>query len=271
MSVLSTMHSHNTFCDGKNTPKEMAQRASDLGFVSFGFSSHSHLPYDNCYTMTPKNEKNYRKEILKLKEEYKEKMDILLGLELDLDSPTPDFKYDFIIGSVHQLHINGKIFAVDESKNSFKECIEEFNGVENLIKEYYTQVLRCSLRDGVDIVGHFDLIEKFNEDDSLFDSNNEKYLEIAFDTIDQILKKRPNIVFEVNTGAIGRGYRSTPYPQLPILKYLAKSGAKIMINSDTHNIDTIDAGYNTAIKICNSAGFKEIYRLRKFGFEKIEI
>ncbi len=271
MSVLSTMHSHNTFCDGKNTPEEMAKKAFELGFVSFGFSSHSYLPYENGYALTLEDEKNYRNEILRLKKLYQGKMDILLGLELDLDSPAPDFKYDFLIGSVHQLHINGKIFPIDINKNTLEECIREFGGIEKLIKEYYSLVLCSSLREGIDIVGHFDLIEKFNEGCKLFDSNNKEYLEIAFDTVDAILKKRPNIVFEVNTGAIGRGYRTTPYPQMPILKYLVKSGAKIMINSDTHSVDTIDAGYNTAVKLCRTAGLKEIYRLRNFGFEKFKI
>ena len=42
MKVLSTMHSHSTYCDGKNTLSEMAKAAYDLGFVSLDFH-HTHI------------------------------------------------------------------------------------------------------------------------------------------------------------------------------------------------------------------------------------
>ena len=58
--ILSTVHSHTTYCDGKNTPAEMAEAAYKLGFLSYGFSAHSHLPYKNGYAIKMEKEKLYR-------------------------------------------------------------------------------------------------------------------------------------------------------------------------------------------------------------------
>ena len=271
MKILSTMHSHCNFCDGKNTTSEMAKAAYDSGFVSFGFSSHSHLPYKAGYEMKMEKEKIYREEVTELKNEYEGKMEILLGLELDSDSVYPDFKYDYLISSVHQLHTNGNWYAVDHSKAHFDECLAAFGSIENMLKEFYSVTASAALREGIDIVGHIDLVGKFNEANEYFNPNDEWYLNLVFNCIDTILKKRPDIVFEVNTGAMSRGYRTTPYPDIPVLKYLAKKGAKIMLNSDTHAVDTIDYAYDVAINHIKSAGINKIYRLRKNGFEEVEI
>ena len=271
MKILSTMHSHCNFCDGKNTTSEMAKAAYDSGFVSFGFSSHSHLPYKAGYEMKMEKEKIYRAEVTELKNEYEGKMEILLGLELDSDSVYPDFKYDYLISSVHQLHVNGNWYAVDHTKNQFNECLAAFGSIENMLKEFYSVTVTAALRENIDIVGHIDLVGKFNETNEYFNPNDEWYLKLVFECIDTILGKRPDIVFEVNTGAMSRGYRTTPYPDIPVLKYLAKKGAKIMLNSDTHAADTLDYAYDIALNHIKSAGINKIYRLRKNGFEEVEI
>lgn len=271
MKYLSTMHSHCTYCDGANSPAEMAEAAYKLGFVSYGFSSHSHLPYKAGYEMKMEKEKLYRTEIQALKEQYNGKMEILLGLELDADSLYPDFKYDFLISSVHQLHTNENWYPVDHTKAHFDECLKAFGGIENMLKEFYSATITAALRDNIDIVGHIDLIGKFNENNVYFDPTDKKYLDLIFSAIDTIFKKRPDIIFEINTGAISRGYRTTPYPDIPVLKYLAQKGARLMLNSDTHSVKTIDYAYDIALEHCNKAGVKKLYRLRKNGFEEIEI
>lgn len=271
MNLLSTMHSHCTYCDGKNTLSEMAKAAYDSGFVSFGFSGHSHLPYKAGYEMKMEKEKLYREEALQIIKEYDGKMEIFLGLELDADSVKPDFKYDFLISSVHQLHIGDNWYAVDHCKEDFDKCLNAFGGIKNMLKEFYSVTATAALRDNIDIVGHIDLVGKFNETNEFFNPNDEWYLKLVFECIDTILEKRPDIVFEVNTGAISRGYRTTPYPDLPVLKYLGEKGARIMLNSDTHAVDTLDYAYDKAIEHIKKAGINKIYVLRKNGFEEIEI
>ena len=46
------LHSHTTFCDGKNSAEEMVVSAIDHGFDVFGFSGHSYTPFDESYCMS---------------------------------------------------------------------------------------------------------------------------------------------------------------------------------------------------------------------------
>ena len=69
-----------------------------------------------------------------------------------------------------------------------------------------------------DIIGHFDLITKFNEGNALFDASDERYKSAAKAAAEALLKTPA--VFEVNTGAMSRGYRDEPYPAKEILDML---------------------------------------------------
>ena len=42
--MLQNLHTHSSFCDGKNTPEEIVNYAIARGFDSIGFSSHSFAP-----------------------------------------------------------------------------------------------------------------------------------------------------------------------------------------------------------------------------------
>lgn len=62
-------------------------------------------------------------------------------------------------------------------------------------------------------------------------------------------------VFEINTGAIARGYRKTPYPSRWILEEIRKRDCGIVINSDCHNAPHLDFAYAEAVKLAKAAGF----------------
>ena len=47
-------------------------------------------------------------------------------------------------------------------------------------------------------------------------------------------------MFEVNTGAITRGMRKTPYPSEHLLHALKKQDVKLTLSSDSHSVNTLD-------------------------------
>ena len=77
------------------------------------------------------------------------------------------------------------------------------------------------------------MIEKFNEDGSLFDRNAPRYRAAALGALEK-LRSAP-VIFEINTGAIARGYRSTPYPDLFLLHEMQRMHLPLMLASDCHN------------------------------------
>ena len=71
--------------------------------------------------------------------------------------------------------------------------------------------------------------------------------------LDRLGESHP--VFEINTGAMARGYRRTPYPSRRILEEICARGCSIIINSDCHHAPQLDFAYAQAVELAKSAGF----------------
>ncbi len=233
------LHTHTTYCDGNNTPEEMVQAAIAAGFDRIGFSGHGHTAIDESYCMSAAGAAAYRQEIAGLKEKYADQIEILCGVEQDYLGDLPTEEYDYVIGSVHYIRIKDGVVPVDESAAMLEQAVAtHFDGDwYALCEAYYAQVAEVVEKTGADIIGHFDLITKFNEGGRLFDESHPRYVAAATAAIDKLLLTgKP---FEINTGAISRGYRTTPYPSLPLQDYILAHGGRLILNSDSHSTATL--------------------------------
>ena len=236
--IRGDFHLHTSFCDGKNTPEEMVRAALDMGMEAIGFSGHSRTGFDESWCMTKAGTAAYRREIARLKEKYAGQIAVFCGLERDYYADAADADpadYDYVIGSVHYLCINGSYLPVDESREILLEAADTwFHGdIYGLIEAYYRTVDRLCETPGCSVIGHFDLISKFNEDETLFDSKDPRYIAAWQGAADVLL--RHQVPFEINTGAISRGYRTAPYPSAEIRQYLLDRGGRFLLSSDAHS------------------------------------
>ena len=109
-------------------------------------------------------------------------------------------------------------------------------GINSL--EDFDRVLKC----GADIIGHFDLISKFNEAGALFDEADPRYIAASRAAADALLKTgKP---FEINTGAISRGYRTAPYPSKALRDYIRQKGGSFLLSSDSHAKESLCCGFD---------------------------
>ena len=262
--MKQNLHTHSIYCDGKDTIEEMVQEAIVKKFDVLGFSGHGHCEIDTC-SMSIENTKKYIHDVLSAKEKYKNIISIHLGIEQDmlgrLETKMP---FEYVIGSKHFL----KKIPIDYSKDVFKELFESYHcDFVSLCKDHYSDVSNMANWDEVDIIGHLDLITKFNEDESFWRFDDEKYMKIVCDCIDRLISSHK--IFEVNTGAIARGYRTTPYPYKNILEYLNQHQAKICLNSDCHDKKKLDCAYDLSMDLIQSSGFKEMQILTGDGFKSV--
>ena len=236
--MLKDLHIHTTFCDGKNTPEEMILAAIDKGVETLGFSGHGCTDFDLRYCMTREKTEAYKREILALKEKYKDRITLLLGVELDVFSDIDISAFDYAIGSCHYLEKDGVYRSIDEDPADFEDiCNKWYNGdFYAMAEDYYSNVAK--LRDKkIDIVGHIDLITKFNENGRFFDMHHPRYLAAAKGAIDALIPM--GIPFEINTGAVARGYRSAPYPDFTLVDYIRSKGGSLVLSSDSHKKENI--------------------------------
>lgn len=237
--ILQDLHTHTTYCDGKNTPEEMVQAAIAKGLARIGFSGHCYTFFDERYCMSIPNVIKYMTEINALKEKYRGKIEIRCGVEQDYYSNFSRMGFDYVIGSVHYIKVGEEYIPVDETPALLTEAAKKHFGGDfyALAEEYFRTVGEVLAKTGGDIIGHFDLISKFNEGGRLFDESHPRYVAAYKSAIDRLLPYgKP---FEINTGAISRGYRTHPYPSAAQIKYIAENGGSFILTGDTHAAENL--------------------------------
>lgn len=233
------LHVHSTFSDGKNTPEEIILAAIEKGIETIGFSDHSYTFFDESYCISKDNIESYKQEINTLKEKYKDKIKVLCGIEQDYYSKEPTNDYDYVIGSVHYIKICDEYIPIDANCETLVAAAQKYfkGDLISLAEEYFKTVAQIVEKTNCDIIGHFDLIRKFNEENKLFDENSPRYRKASMNAAKALLKYDRK--FEINTGAISRGYRTTPYPSKEILELIFNNNGEIVFSSDSHRKDTL--------------------------------
>ena len=183
--MIQNLHTHATFCDGKNSPEELVHEAIRMDMDALGFSSHAPLAGQEDWTMSPEDVPRYRAEILRLRKQYVGRLEIFLGLEQDYYSPPPGEGWDYLIGSVHCVEKGGRLLSVDSLPEDFVRSARQYYGGDfyAFAQDYYRLVGDVAEKTGCQIVGHFDLIAKFNEGDRLFDTSHPRYANAALEAL----------------------------------------------------------------------------------------
>lgn len=259
--ITQDLHTHSVRDDGQNKLEDMVRAAISAGLTSIGFSGHSPLLTPNDWTIPAKFLADYRAEAKRLKKAYAGKIDVYCGLEWDLMSELPADDYDYVIGSIHHIPLEGIVINVDNSPEATARYLgEEFGGNADVAaKMYFAQYALLAAIRQVDIVGHFDLITKFDEQYGFFNPDSPAYRAAALEALETLVSAGK--IFEINTGAISRGYRTTPYPSRALLKAIQSFGGKITITSDAHCEKNVAYGFDEAERLALECGFREIMRL----------
>jgi histidinol-phosphatase (PHP family) len=242
----------------------MVLSAIEKGFNSIGFSGHGYTPFEEfCIQDT----QGYIAEVKRLKEKYKDKIQIYLGVEEEMFHFVNREDYDYIIGSSHYFGVGEQKISIDYSYDLLHSTLKYYGGDPlALAEDYYKKFCEYILNRKPDIVGHFDLITKFDEKNAPLFFGNQKYYDLAEKYLLKAIQSQ--CIFEVNTGAIARGYRTTPYPDQRLLSVLKKQGAKVVLSSDSHNASTIDCGLKEARLLLKDVGFDCVYALYDGKFIK---
>jgi len=271
MSIKQNLHTHTIYCDGINMPEEVVEAAIDKGFDSIGFSGHSYMSYASWVPQDRTVE--YKEHINRLKQQYADRIKIYLGLEVDMYSgPETDLTgFDYLIGGVHELKHGDVFLATDGSASAIQKVVEQHFGGDGLAfaKAYYEALAELPKYGNFDIVAHFDLITKYLDTIHIFDEASAKYRGYAIEAARALTGKIP--FFEVNTGAIARGYRTAPYPAPFIIRELRELGFGAVITSDCHDCTKLDESFDKAAELLRVCGFKERFVLTDNGFVPVAL
>ena len=271
MKFTQNLHTHSILSDGKDTVEEIILKAIQIGFDTIGLSDHSPMPFEVDYDLKEDTLPIYLNQVAEMKEKYKDKIRVLRGIELDMTSNMDLTPYDYIIGSVHCIEMQGEYIDFDVNDIELEKIINKYfegNGMAFAKKCFETMACEEKFKD-VDFVGHFDIFTKNLEKRKFFDCDSDEYKKYALEALHSVKEKCE--FFEINTGAVSRGYRTTPYPAPFILKEMNNIGAKIVISSDCHDKNFIDCYYKEARDMLIEACFKTLWILTSNGFKEVKI
>ncbi len=264
---LQDLHTHSVFDDGSASLEEMVVSAVGKGLSGIGLSGHSPIKNES-WTIQAAHLPEYCEEAKRLKEKYHEKIQVFCGIEYDSRSNPIDLsQFDYVIGSNHAIITEKGSFDVDNTveaaKNGVNICFD--GDFDAAAVYYYSQYREMAENPEIDIIGHFDLLTKFDEKAALYQESHPCYLQAAKAAMERLV--RAGKIFEVNSGAISRGYRTAPYPSKELLCFLRELDGKVCLSSDAHSANGVGFAFEQSLSLIKSCGFDQIWILTADGFQ----
>ncbi len=243
------LHNHTPLCNhAQGKPQEYIKNAIKKGIKIYGFADHAPMEFDKKYRMSFNDMKNYENEINSLKKQYKDKIKILLGYEVDftptkyLDKRVLTADVDYLIGSVHFLDNWGF-----DNPEFIKEW--EDRDVDDVYKEYFEYIEKMASSKLFQIVGHIDLVKVFGH------KPKKNIKDIAKNAIKAI--KKANMAVEINTAGLRKPVKEL-YPSDELFEMIIDEGIDITLSSDAHSPEQVGFGYEVALE-----------KLKKFSVNKL--
>lgn len=253
-----TFHSHTQFCDGHAAMDDFARAAVAAGFTHYGFSPHSPVPIKSPCNMSFESVDDYLAEFRRIRDCYPQ-VKFYAGMEIDYLGPQwgPSNEYftslplDFRIGSVHFIpDRDGCMIDIDGSADRFRANMAmHFNDdIRYVVETFYNESMRMLEAGGFDILGHFD---KVGQNASAYQPGVEDedwYKALVDDLIRLIIDRKP--IVEINTKAKIKHGRI--FPSERYLPRLVAAGVPLIVNSDAHAPELINASRDYAFSIIDS-------------------
>lgn len=271
--IKADQHTHCNFStDSDATPESMVAGAIEKGLSHLCLTDHMDLDYPGSTMEEPLFEFNpadYFATLSPLKEAYRDKLYLGIGIELGLRPGRADLNncmhrlladnsFDFVLGSIHIL----------EDEDPYSESYWQGRTAKDILVKYFDTMLTCLKEyDNFDSLGHLDYLIRYIP--SFCGEKDYAYKEYA-ESIDEILKLliSKNKALEINTAGLIKGLPCF-HPKLEVLqRYLELGGELLTIGSDGHSPDKIATEFamtEELLRAINIHGYY-VYKNRKPEF-----
>ncbi|QNU65535.1 histidinol-phosphatase HisJ family protein [Ruminiclostridium herbifermentans] len=261
-------HIHSNFSgDSDMEANSACQKALEMGLSGLVFTDHVDYDYpdfDESFLINLDQYFNYFKQ---LQSNWKDKLDIRIGIEMgfqphvidEINKTINNYPFDFIINSVHIIdHLDpytGQYFIGKTQRQAYERYLQE---ILSSIVSY----------DNYDIIGHIGYVARYCKvEDKPLRYND--YAELLDQILRAVIEKGKGI--ELNTS----GIRSDLHCSIPGLdtfkRYFELGGELITIGSDAHRTEHVGHSFKEAAEYLKEIGFKYVahFEARNPIFEKL--
>ena len=266
--MLWDTHMHSQFSGDSQTPQDaMIAAAINQSLSGICFTDHLDIDYPDEPETFLLDLPNYTSSVTALREQYKEQLPVLMGIELGLQPHLAaihadildQYPFDFVIGSSHVVH------GLDPYYPQFWDG----RSTSDVYREYFESIIEnINAFDGFDVYGHIDYIARYTQAKN-DDYSYQKYADVIDEILTLLIKKGKGI--EINTGGFKYGL-GHPNPNEDIIaRYHELGGEIITIGADAHKPEHVAFDFDKVPDILKSAGFTyfTVFKNRKPEFVKI--
>jgi histidinol-phosphatase (PHP family) len=247
-------HIHTHLCrHAEGGPGEYADAAVKMGLREIGFADHFPL---EVMGVTPKTQVTMVEEELELYFQMVKQcgqsgdISVKTGIELDyvplktaaISDRLKEYPFDYIIGSIH---------FMDDWDFTHPYYAEEFEtkNLEEINERYYALVIEACRSGLFDIIGHIDVIKKFNY------RPKTSFLKPFYEEVARVLKET-GVCLEVNTSGLDAPVNEI-YPDVELLRLCVQKGVKVVLGSDAHSPGQVGRYFPRAVEMLGELGVRE--------------
>ncbi|KIW32791.1 uncharacterized protein PV07_04312 [Cladophialophora immunda] len=264
-------HSHSgQFCadHARDSLEDVVQTAISKNMSVFALTEHmprheqDRYPGElNTLEMHFANEAAYVAEALRLRQKYKDRIELPLGFEGEWIRPESEdlikqsldrHPYDFFVGSVHHVHT----IPIDYDHAMYHDARAKAGGTDERIFEDYFDAQFAMLQAlRPPVVGHFDLIRLKSDDPN----QSFKRMKGVWARISRNLDciARYGGILEINSSAVRKGM-AEPYPQGEICQAALERDIRFCLSDDSHGVDQIAHSYSHVLDFLQKVGISSV-------------
>ena len=253
------------FCHhAKDSLEDVIKAYIDQGFTWVGITEHM-APLSDAFRYPDEAEDqqsaaflreqffSYFDECQKLKNKYSDQIEIFSAFETEtyegaqafVNHLVEELKPDYLVGSVH--HVNS--ICIDYDEGHFRQAVTTTGSLEALYLDYFDAQFEMLQALEPAVVGHCDLIRKFDPD-YLHTLQNKKIWQRVKRNLDFIARK--NLILDFNLRGFDKA--SEQYPSMPVLKEALAMGIAVVPGDDSHGVASVGRNYDRGIEILRSLG-----------------
>jgi len=244
--MLVDYHIHTSLSDGKGKHEEFLGKAAEKNMSEIGFSDHFSI-LDTDWNTSEKDIPFMKEKIEELKSNNHSPVEIKFGAEIDyipgketeIEALINSLPLDYVIGSVHFIGD----WNFDTSPKQFKG-----KNIEELYEKYFNLLTEAAKTGLYDILGHADLIKKFDH----------RLESTPVDMYRQVIEaaKEYDMVIELNTNGRNKPCKEF-YPDICFMELCREYDIPVMINSDAHTPNQVGQYFDDAVKLLKGIGYSE--------------
>ena len=256
------LHLHTEYSgDSEEKIENVCASAIEMGLSTIAITNHFDHDGIEDGIYEPYLFEKDMEDILKAKEKFKGKLEILFGLEIGQPHVISDknfakiesLGYEFIIGSLHNLRNCFDFYFLD-----YKKTDSLYD--RGIYKKYLKELLEISECGFIDTVGHITYPERYMREcgKELVYSEFEDDFALFFEKL-----AKNKIALEINTSGLRQGVGHT-LPGVDILSLYKKCGGEyVTVGSDAHKASDVGKGIKETHKSIEDIGLFKINEIQR--------